>query len=168
MICHRIGCSPIGTMGLGRTSVTSRRRVPLPPQRIITGISGKDKSRFPGEVLPVLEVPDAVLRFRFVLDVSGIPVSAPLLVDSPFLSYPYSTPYPAFFKLRIGKICCRSSEASLRFGRAARCPFCRKCCHSFRFSAKKQLTFPGFDVIIRPVQERTPHCPPSRTVGAGT
>ena len=37
MMCQRIGCSPIGTIGLGSSSVTSRSRVPLPPQRIIAG-----------------------------------------------------------------------------------------------------------------------------------
>ena len=38
MICHTIGCSPIGTIGFGRSSVTSRSLVPFPPQRIITAI----------------------------------------------------------------------------------------------------------------------------------
>src|SRR4051812_32602737 len=37
MICQRIGCSPMGTMGLGRNSVSSFKRVPSPPQRMNTG-----------------------------------------------------------------------------------------------------------------------------------
>src|SRR5438105_2221587 len=40
MICHRIGRSPIGTIGLGRNSVSSRKRVPNPPQKITTFIAG--------------------------------------------------------------------------------------------------------------------------------
>src|ERR1700689_2070346 len=38
MMCHNIGRLPIGTMGLGRYSVSSRNRVPLPPQSITTFI----------------------------------------------------------------------------------------------------------------------------------
>src|SRR5580704_2134300 len=34
MRCQRIGRPPISTMGLGRSSVSSRRRVPRPPQRM--------------------------------------------------------------------------------------------------------------------------------------
>src|SRR6267143_2999847 len=34
MMCQRIGRPPISTIGLGRTSVSSARRVPNPPQRI--------------------------------------------------------------------------------------------------------------------------------------
>src|ERR1022692_1648550 len=36
MMCQSIGRSPIGTMGLGRNSVSSRSRVPWPPHRITT------------------------------------------------------------------------------------------------------------------------------------
>ena len=36
-----MGCSPMGTMGLGSSSVMSRRRVPLPPQRIMAGGIGE-------------------------------------------------------------------------------------------------------------------------------
>src|SRR4051812_2563040 len=39
MMCQRIGWGPISTMGFGRYSVSSRRRVPLPPPRITTGMS---------------------------------------------------------------------------------------------------------------------------------
>src|SRR5690349_964742 len=39
MMCHRIGFSPMSTSGFGMFSVTSRRRVPIPPHRITTGIS---------------------------------------------------------------------------------------------------------------------------------
>src|SRR4051794_2057419 len=39
MMCQRIGWGPISTMGFGRYSVSSRSRVPLPPQRITTGMS---------------------------------------------------------------------------------------------------------------------------------
>src|SRR5882757_8268621 len=38
MMCHRMGRSPTGTIGLGRNSVSSRKRVPFPPQRITTFI----------------------------------------------------------------------------------------------------------------------------------
>src|SRR5919106_3587065 len=38
MMCHRIGFPPISTIGLGRTSVSSARRVPSPPARIPTFI----------------------------------------------------------------------------------------------------------------------------------
>src|SRR5262245_26536536 len=38
MMCHKIGRSPTGTMGLGRYSVSSRKRVPKPPQNITTFI----------------------------------------------------------------------------------------------------------------------------------
>jgi len=36
-MCQTIGCGPIGTIGFGRSSVTSLMRVPIPPQRIIAG-----------------------------------------------------------------------------------------------------------------------------------
>ena len=36
MMCRRIGRPPISTSGLGRNSVSSRSRVPWPPQRITT------------------------------------------------------------------------------------------------------------------------------------
>src|SRR5690242_21756231 len=36
MMCQRIGIPPISTIGLGRTSVSSARRVPKPPARIPT------------------------------------------------------------------------------------------------------------------------------------
>src|SRR5215212_2957702 len=39
MMCQRIGRGPISTIGLGRYSVSSRSRVPWPPQRITTGMS---------------------------------------------------------------------------------------------------------------------------------
>src|SRR5688572_12937011 len=39
MMCQRIGFSPICTSGLGTLSVSSRRRVPMPPHRITTGMS---------------------------------------------------------------------------------------------------------------------------------
>src|SRR3989344_3446379 len=55
-MCHKIGCSPTFTRGLGMTDVSSRNRVPLPPQKITTGSSaardgdavfdGADVSRF--------------------------------------------------------------------------------------------------------------------------
>src|ERR1022692_1847359 len=40
MMCHRMGRPPISTIGLGRNSVSSRRRVPKPPHRTTTFISG--------------------------------------------------------------------------------------------------------------------------------
>src|SRR5882762_2574683 len=40
MMCQRMGRPPISTIGLGRNSVSSRRRVPNPPQRTTTFISG--------------------------------------------------------------------------------------------------------------------------------
>src|SRR5207237_7319112 len=36
MMCHRIGRPPTSTMGLGRNSVSSRRRVPTPPHSTTT------------------------------------------------------------------------------------------------------------------------------------
>src|SRR5450756_144001 len=36
MMCHRIGRSPISTMGLGLEAVSSDRRVPRPPARMTT------------------------------------------------------------------------------------------------------------------------------------
>src|SRR5271157_5405499 len=36
IICHRIGRPPISTKGLGRYSVSSRKRVPSPPHNITT------------------------------------------------------------------------------------------------------------------------------------
>src|ERR1041385_4174704 len=39
MMCHRIGRSPISTMGLGLSAVSSARRVPKPPARMTTFIS---------------------------------------------------------------------------------------------------------------------------------
>src|SRR5690348_10502041 len=43
MMCQRMGFPPISTIGLGRSSVSSSRRVPRPPQRIMacTGSSGQ-------------------------------------------------------------------------------------------------------------------------------
>src|SRR5580693_1027787 len=40
MMCHRIGRPPTSTIGFGRNSVSSRRRVPNPPHRTTTFISG--------------------------------------------------------------------------------------------------------------------------------
>src|SRR3974390_3353650 len=34
MMCQRIGRSPMGAIGLGMTSLTSRKRVPCPPHRM--------------------------------------------------------------------------------------------------------------------------------------
>src|SRR5690349_9298348 len=39
MMCQRIGLIPISTIGLGFRSVSSRKRVPRPPQRITTFIA---------------------------------------------------------------------------------------------------------------------------------
>src|SRR5216683_2938592 len=36
MMCHMIGCDPIGTIGLGMASEYSRIRVPRPPQKRTT------------------------------------------------------------------------------------------------------------------------------------
>src|SRR5208283_5780698 len=36
MMCQRIGLPPTSTIGLGRNSVSSRKRVPSPPHRITT------------------------------------------------------------------------------------------------------------------------------------
>ena len=36
MMCQRIGRPPISTIGFGRNSVSSRKRVPSPPQRMTT------------------------------------------------------------------------------------------------------------------------------------
>src|SRR5262249_51377685 len=65
MICQRIGRSPIGTIGLGRNSVSSRRRVPKPPQKITTFIRESIPDRPTGTVpvcgrllLPVSVVAD--------------------------------------------------------------------------------------------------------------
>src|SRR2546430_6444626 len=38
-MCQRIGRSPTGTIGLGRNSVSSRKRVPRPPQKMTTFIN---------------------------------------------------------------------------------------------------------------------------------
>src|SRR5215213_9494669 len=59
MMCQRIGWGPISTIGFGRYSVSSRSRVPLPPQRITTG-----RSRFSGLVIPV-----GLLRRRILLEI---------------------------------------------------------------------------------------------------
>src|SRR5215471_13244597 len=61
MTCHRIGRPPMGIIGLGTSSATSRMRVPLPPHRITTCIlapplartgrrSPHGECRFVGEV----------------------------------------------------------------------------------------------------------------------
>src|SRR5437762_1913360 len=39
MMCHKIGRLPINNIGLGRNSVSSRRREPFPPQRMTTFIA---------------------------------------------------------------------------------------------------------------------------------
>src|SRR5687768_3835698 len=36
MMCHTTGLSPIGSIGFGSVSLTSRMRVPWPPQRMTT------------------------------------------------------------------------------------------------------------------------------------
>src|ERR1035437_3439772 len=38
MTCQRIGCSPMGTIGLGRNSASSLMRVPKPPHKMKTGM----------------------------------------------------------------------------------------------------------------------------------
>ena len=43
MICQRIGLPPIGTIGLGITSVYSARRVPNPPARRMTFMKNEVK-----------------------------------------------------------------------------------------------------------------------------
>src|ERR1700730_4970636 len=40
MMCQRIGRPPTSTIGLGRNSVSSRRRVPCPPQRMMAFMRG--------------------------------------------------------------------------------------------------------------------------------
>src|ERR1035438_6975535 len=42
MMCHKIGRLPISAIGLGRTSLTSRKRMPRPPHRIATFIFNED------------------------------------------------------------------------------------------------------------------------------
>src|SRR3989338_10438001 len=42
-MCHRIGLSPIRTIGFGMNSVSSFNRVPRPPQKMTTGISPVDR-----------------------------------------------------------------------------------------------------------------------------
>src|SRR5687768_2630263 len=42
MMCHKMGRPPIGTIGLGRNSVSSRKRVPNPPHKITTFILFRD------------------------------------------------------------------------------------------------------------------------------
>src|SRR6187401_2941725 len=41
MMCQRIGCPPISTIGLGLTIVSSDRRDPTPPARIATFMEGQ-------------------------------------------------------------------------------------------------------------------------------
>src|SRR5579871_728525 len=43
MMCQRMGRLPIGAIGLGMTSLTSRKRVPRPPHRIATFIVNADE-----------------------------------------------------------------------------------------------------------------------------
>src|SRR5579863_536790 len=38
MMCHKMGRPPISTMGFGRNSVSSRKRVPNPPHKMTTFI----------------------------------------------------------------------------------------------------------------------------------
>src|SRR6185312_10042473 len=47
MRCHRIGLSPIGIIGLGRLSETSRIRVPRPPQKRTVFIACAFRCRLP-------------------------------------------------------------------------------------------------------------------------
>src|SRR5918994_6880524 len=47
MTCQRIGLPPISTSAFGIACVCSRNRVPLPPQRIATGMSAAE-----GELAP--------------------------------------------------------------------------------------------------------------------
>src|SRR6185437_1530503 len=46
MMCQRMGRLPIGAIGFGMTSLTSRKRVPRPPHKIATFIvcDGESKS----------------------------------------------------------------------------------------------------------------------------
>src|ERR1700730_6674570 len=47
MMCHKIGMPPISTIGLGRISVSSARRVPNPPASIPTFIRSSDDCLLP-------------------------------------------------------------------------------------------------------------------------
>src|SRR6187200_1075941 len=65
MMCQRIGRSPTGTIGLGRNSVSSRRRVPRPPQKITTFIDLESlcnnrahRTGRPPTINPKLRAPD--------------------------------------------------------------------------------------------------------------
>src|SRR5829696_7525785 len=55
MMCQRIGWGPISTIGLGRYSVSSRSRVPLPPQRMTTGMSLFEGLLMDGSFAGILE-----------------------------------------------------------------------------------------------------------------
>src|SRR5215217_397803 len=48
MMCHRIGLPPISTMGLGRKTVSSERRVPNPPAKITAFIGSLLLLTMPG------------------------------------------------------------------------------------------------------------------------
>src|SRR5208282_749301 len=63
MICQRMGRPPISTMGLGRYSVSSRKRVPSPPHSITTF------TRFSWEALVL--VPMLVFRILFLIQGLG-------------------------------------------------------------------------------------------------
>jgi hypothetical protein len=62
MMCHKMGRFPIGTIGLGRSSVSSRMRVPSPPHNTKTGMS---------EMLLVTRTPKNQARPKTALDNAG-------------------------------------------------------------------------------------------------
>src|SRR5215218_6206860 len=80
MMCQRIGRGPISTIGLGRYSVSSRSRVPWPPQRITTGMSSLSIMKSPWKFYRGSDVAESLelLQLPLVLPALPPPAGEPL------------------------------------------------------------------------------------------
>src|SRR5260370_24229172 len=101
MMCQRIGRPPISTMGLGRNSVSSRRRVPNPRQRTTTFITGSLQRFGAGKAwLPPAAEWIASDILRYLNAVVGPPqrvVQLPGLLQALCLNHPpVAAPFPPY------------------------------------------------------------------------
>src|SRR5438067_8152808 len=89
-MCQRIGRLPTGTIGLGLSSVSSRRRVPSPPQRTKTGTLARSAAATgPGMGGDVAVAVIAKKPFQFQLGRScpPAPVGRALPAEAPLKSF---------------------------------------------------------------------------------
>ena len=96
MMCQRIGRLPIGAIGLGMTSLTSRKRVPRPPHKIATFIVSDGESEC---CLLLVQLGTVKLEVGWRADQTGtvsnrMSVAPPGFTCAILLNIPRKTPAP--------------------------------------------------------------------------